>query len=199
MSSVLKTTHSDSTTATKMLVGFSGLGRSGKDTAGAYLIAKGYRHGSFAIHLKRALAAMFGMSLEEVEYWKQNDDANVPGFNMTMRVMQQTLGTEWGRDIIDPDCWVKLTEREFDTANTPMVITDVRFENEAKWIRSRGGLVCHLRREDRTAINNASHVSEAGINIPHGDDAVIDNNGTLDDLYASIEALREHYDWLVNE
>jgi hypothetical protein len=41
------------------------------------------------------------------------------------------------------------------------VVSDLRFENEAAFIRQRGGVVIHISRESATEVN--PHVSEAGI------------------------------------
>jgi len=201
MSNALKITPSDLSSRTN-IIGVSGPARVGKDTAGEYLVNKGYRHLSFAIHLKRAISAMLGYSLDEVDRLKVMDKTHVPGFNVTMRHMQQTLGTEWGRDLIDPDMWVKCTEIEMLSGNNPkVVITDVRFENEAAWVRKMNGLVVHLSRNDRELTDNPGHASEAGIEFREGDIRV-GNNGNVADLHFKIDEILNPsgatYDWMAS-
>ncbi|MEB2401662.1 MAG: deoxynucleotide monophosphate kinase [Alcaligenaceae bacterium] len=64
-----------------------------------------------------------------------------------------------------------------------LVLKDIRFENEAGYIRRRGGQVWHIRRSTRRIDD---HSSEHGIAIAPGD-VVIDNNGTLDQLARQVE------------
>ena len=52
-----------------------------------------------------------------------------------------------------------------------LVITDCRFENEAKWTREQGGVVIEIRRPGIVAND---HVSNKGVANP---EFVIDNNG----------------------
>ena len=65
-----------------------------------------------------------------------------------------------------------------------VVISDVRMANEAAFIRERGGLVLHVKRDAAAAVR--SHSSEAGVAV-HPGDVVIPNNGTLDELYARVD------------
>jgi len=64
-----------------------------------------------------------------------------------------------------------------------LVLKDIRFENEASYIRRRGGLVWHIRRSTQRIDD---HSSEHGIAIAPGD-TVIDNNGTLDQLAGRVD------------
>ena len=196
MSSELKTTPLDLSSRSKIL-GLAGPARCGKSTAGEYFVEKGFRQLSFAIHLKRAIAAMLNMSLDEVEFYKVNEQIKVPGFNANMRVMQQTLGTEWGRELIDPDIWVKCTEIEMLSGPAPVVITDVRFENEAAWIRDQGGIILHIDRPGLKSIEAQNHKSERGLDIKVCD-WIIYNEGSVEDFRKSLAAAREHYDWMVS-
>jgi hypothetical protein len=56
-----------------------------------------------------------------------------------------------------------------------VVIADVRFPNEAEWIRAQGGEVWRIVREPATQA--AAHASEQGI-PPELIDRTIDNTGT---------------------
>jgi hypothetical protein len=94
----------------------------------------------------------------------------------------QTLGTEWGRGLIHPDLWLLIAEKEVEAIHASgyhAAITDVRFENDAKFIREHGGVVWHIKRDSVTPVN--AHVSEQGITFVKGD-VLIDNNGSIDDL-----------------
>jgi membrane glycosyltransferase len=94
----------------------------------------------------------------------------------------QTLGTEWGRELIDPDIWVKAFNFRYWGHNC--IITDVRFNNEAEYVRETG-LIVHVK--GRGGIPG-SHKSEDGIEEAPGD-VVIWNNQSERILQQRIEDL----------
>lgn len=57
-----------------------------------------------------------------------------------VRLFLQRLGTEGVRSL-DPDFWVRIASQRMDARTGPLVVTDVRFPNEAEAITSRGGLL----------------------------------------------------------
>ena len=68
------------------------------------------------------------------------------------------------------------------------MITDVRFANEARWIREKGGIVVYINRQQKEIEANG-HSSENGLT---GDDVdvYIQNDGTINDLYEQIENIQ---------
>lgn len=87
----------------------------------------------------------------------------------------QTLGTEWGRDLIHPDLWADLWRYRAEAvlATGRAVLNDsVRFENEAAAIRALGGVVVRL--VGRSGDLAPAHASEAGV----GADFEVSNGGT---------------------
>ncbi|WP_430491712.1 deoxynucleotide monophosphate kinase [Pseudomonas fulva] len=73
-----------------------------------------------------------------------------------------------------------------DTTNKQVIIIkDIRFENEAEYIRSIDGSIWHIVRDNAEPVKQ--HSSEHGIQI-HPSDIVIHNNGTLDDYKAQLDA-----------
>lgn len=153
------------------LIGIAGQARSGKDTLAGYLLFNliGWTHSSFADPLK-AMLTVIGVDC--------SDDAKAvvdDVFGVTPRHMMQTLGTEWGRHMINGDIWVKVFARL--NAGKCVIVPDVRFENEAALVREHGVLI-HLT--GRGGIEG-NHVSENPIEFKEGD-IVIDNSGSLDFL-----------------
>lgn len=65
-----------------------------------------------------------------------------------------------------------------------VIIKDVRFENEADFIRSHNGNIWHVKRDNTVRVLN--HSSENGIEIKQGD-IIIDNNGSLMELESTVE------------
>ena len=87
-------------------------------------------------------------------------------YGQTYRYLAQTLGTEWGRELIHPDLWIMCLKYRLQKTYSPIIIDDVRFENEAKFIREHGQLfyIHNNNVPEETIINKdeQQHISEAG-------------------------------------
>jgi CRP/FNR family transcriptional regulator len=59
----------------------------------------------------------------------------------------QTLGTEWGRQCMDADIWVRAWAARAALL-TSAVADDVRFQNEADMIRNLGGVIIRVMRSE---------------------------------------------------
>lgn len=170
------------------LIGFTGKAGVGKDTAAAHVREHyGFKHYAFAWPIKAMLEAM---GLPEKDYLdRASKEAVIPAYGVSYRVLAQTLGTEWGR-ARHPDFWLitaQLHHAAAEAAGYPgIVISDVRFENEAAWIRSVGGVVVHIEGRATTLEGTtAQHASEAGIAYVPGDLRVW-NDSTIQDLYDDV-------------
>lgn len=103
---------------------------------------------SMASPLKEGVKAMFSWTDEHV--YGPLKQATCPAIGVTPRYAQQTLGTEWGRGMIDTDVWPKAMGRLIDTMYVQrdvVFIDDIRFENEMEWVKARGGICVLLTRE----------------------------------------------------
>jgi hypothetical protein len=65
-----------------------------------------------------------------------------------------------------------------------ILIKDIRFENEAEFLRQHNGIIWHVLRNNAQKVK--AHASELGIAI-QAEDVVIDNNGTLEQLNSMVE------------
>ena len=75
---------------------------------------------------------------------------------------------------LDPDIWIKLTlESEYKIAPDILIITDVRFKNEAKAIKDSGGILIRME-SDRS--EEDTHKSETDLDYYNNFDLVINNN-----------------------
>lgn len=172
-----------------LLIGLHGLARTGKDTAASYLAEQFMLYSyAFADPLKAAVAQLFNLSHDHME--GSLKETLLPGIGKSPRQLMQLLGTEWGRQQVHPELWLLLATQNISyqmvidqTHYAGVVIRDVRFENEAEWIRRQGGHVVHILRPDAAAV--AAHSSESGIAI-HDNDFTVHNEGTLDDLYRQL-------------
>lgn len=173
------------------IIGLTGVARAGKDSVAQCLRdLYGYRQESFAAPIREFVARILGCDLATLESIKEKPIAWLGG--TTPRWMMQTVGTEWGRRTIDPDLWVKACmHRVADHINlgSRVVISDVRFDNEAENIIARGGHVWRIERPGAGSVSSA-HASEAGIHdnlVTH----TLQNVGTLVDLRITVVRVLE--------
>jgi hypothetical protein len=106
---------------------------------------------------------------------------------MSPRQAMQTLGTEWGRDIMGEDFWVRIMENRLNFYfDMPVVVDDLRFPNEYHMLRKRGAKIVRIQRDSIKDVG--SHPSE-GLLDGFEFDVTINNNGTLEGLYAYADSL----------
>lgn len=105
---------------------------------------------------------------------------------LTPREALQVLGTEGGRHIHE-DSWVRLLLKNVAESHAPLtVVTDIRYDNEARAVKEAGGVIWRLDRASAGLKGAAaSHASERGISEELVD-MVLDNNGSLDELKTTV-------------
>jgi len=170
-----------------MIIGFSGKMGSGKTTAAKYLVQHhGFHRVRFAGPLK-AMMASLGLSNEEIEgNLKEKQCELLCG--KTPRWAMQSIGTEWGRDMIGSEVWVNAWHRARQGLEL-VVVDDVRFENEAAAIKAAGGLLVRIERAADTIDSELVHTSEQQ---NFDCDRTIRNvDGFVSCLYGEIQAILE--------
>jgi hypothetical protein len=150
-----------------MIIGLHGSKRSGKDTAYKF-IQSAYPHAqrlAFADKIKESLAALFGVSIREINTLKEERgvfkiESQSFEHSYTWRSFAQRYGTEAHRDIFGENFWVDMIlPKEPNVPDEELwVITDVRFENEAERIKHLGGHIICINRPN--LFYNDSHISE---------------------------------------
>jgi hypothetical protein len=162
------------------LVALTGAAGSGKSTATRYLVEHhGYTLVKFAGPLKDMLRAI-GLDDDEIEGGLKEAPSEML-CGKTPRHAMQTLGTQWGRDCIGEDFWIRLWRYRAAMVGGRVVVDDCRFPNEAQAIRELGGIIIKLDGRGGIAGN---HASEAGCG-QH--DAIVTNDGGIVELYAAVE------------
>lgn len=176
------------------LIGIHGPLNGGKDTVAAYIQSRhaGFRKYAFAQPIKQACNVLFGFTQEQIEDRAKKEEVD-PFWGFTPRKAMQLLGTEYGRNMLRDDLWIKRAEVEINNNqkigyNT--IITDVRFENEAVWLRSRpNAILIYLQVPGLVRDERYKHASEAGISMDPSDIVIVnDKSEGLKALYEQIDA-----------
>lgn len=139
-----------------MIIGLVGFAGSGKGSVGDVLADKySFKKFAFADTLKDTVSTMFGWRRELLEgdtdesrafretpdlFWSARFDEDV-----TPRMILQKMGTEAIRNVFHEDFWVHALAKRIENEKN-VVITDVRFPNEVKFIRDSGGFIVRVVR-----------------------------------------------------
>lgn len=179
------------------LIGLTGRAGAGKDTAALGPInVFGYTRVTFGDQVKHMLAA--GLDLDiEIFHDPILKEQPIDWLGKSPRQLMQTLGTDWGRRMAHPRIWVLLLERLLAAAphGTRIIVPDVRFEDEADFIRTHGGEVWHVQPTgDRRTTQHAEHASERGIAFNTEQDRVLINNAGIHALQSAACAMAAEYE-----
>jgi hypothetical protein len=183
------------------VIGLTGLKGSGKDTIAAHLIKSyGFERRAFADKLKESAAALLKLEPQHFEVLKNSPDIllAIGSFkqdgmfemivSQSTREFLQRYGTESHRDVFGQDFWVnQLLPMDGFYTDRNVVITDVRFVNEADRIHALKGYVVRVV---RTLFNAESdlHASEQE-QLSIKSDYELDNTGYLWELPRKIDLM----------
>lgn len=194
-----------------MIIGIAGKARSGKNQLAKFLIEefekkynRKFYEASFANELKHMCKFQFGLIDDQLwggkkesadkrfprSKWKHLDGGTMT--HWTPREIMQEVGAFYRK--IDYDFWVKrLKEFVYNESlkgNEDFIITDVRYINEAEFVKNKKGILVHINRDVANEIHGADHESETGLDVYEDFDIIINNNGSLSGLRrASHEAV----------
>lgn len=167
------------------LLGLTGLKQSGKDTVlkciRELMPNKLITRVNFADTLKAEVANACGV---EVDYI----DANKEHF----RLILQGWGTDFRRQLYGEDYWlIRWANSVNRLVPTPhiLVVTDVRFLNEAGLVRTLNGIVWRVVRAHVTSDLHQSETEQNSIKV----DATIINSSSLDNLKQQTKTLLEQH------
>ena len=177
------------------LIGFGHKAQSGKDTAAEILVAEyGWVQLGFSDALKEL--ALFVNPVVEGHNHRMDSTFRRQGFTWEelkripeVRRFLQFLG-EGARQILGQDVWVDALRRRLiplgeDGIVPGIVITDMRYPNEARMIQELGGTTVRVDREGAGAGNYISETALDGFDY----DVVFDNNHSKGLLWDQVEAL----------
>lgn len=186
----------------KALLGLAGQARSGKDTVASIVetilkeeVPELHIHrDAFANRLKRSAANALGYKFDTIEEYRDWSDHIKENCEVTVvdvqgngkhtenkisgRQFLQFYGTEAHREIFGSEFWVEALLENPPECDV-LVITDVRFPNEAEAIRELGGEVWEIRRPETSA--EPTHASEQPLSDDLIDFRILNDRG-LDEL-----------------
>lgn len=176
-----------------MLIGLVGKKRAGKDSFASRLTsAHGFVRYAFADPLKALMLDLDpfidaehirpGVRLSEVVGeigWEQAKE--IP----EVRRLLQAHG-DAARRHIGEDVWLSATMEAVLREPRPVVVTDVRYPNEASAIEAQGGTLVRIVRPGRQ--DNDNHITETALDGWRTAFVVL-NSGTLDELYRHADAI----------
>lgn len=169
------------------VIGIAGYKGSGKSTVSNFFVQNyGCHRLAFADPIKKMLSAL---GLSDQQLYGENKEEPTPLLDgHTARYAMQTLGTEWGRMMIGPKVWINAWKYHADKIwqrhpTAAIVVDDVRFCDEADFIRSHGGVVIKVV---RPGCASSDHASESQIEDLNSD-ALIMNTGSVFDLRQAVD------------
>jgi hypothetical protein len=179
-----------------MIIGLSGYARSGKDTvAGMLMGLHGYERVAFADKIRELLYEMDPLVMHNYMDFRLQDVIDSKGWETAktefpeVRRLLQDLGVS-ARKLFGDTFWVDQVVGQFGHSwwgyDTNVVITDVRFTNEAQAIKGKGGQIWRISRPGTEAIND--HVSEHDLD-GWDFDVVIENDSDMPALIKKIKTL----------
>jgi hypothetical protein len=173
----------------KLIALYSSAPQSGKSTVAGYLDSRGYQCLKFAQPIKDMICMLLmhdGYKIEQARKMvEEGKNTPIPfAFaGKTPRELQQTLGTEWGRNTVNKELWVGLMVNKILSSKVPVVVDDMRFPDEYDCLKGLGALMVRVDRPGATKPNG--HSSEGALDA-HDFDVVLENMGTLSDLRDSV-------------
>jgi hypothetical protein len=164
------------------IIGLSGVARSGKTHVAKLLFANyNILPWASANHIKLSAYAQkhCKWTLHDFFYGEKPSE---------LRQYLQQLGTEMGRDVYGNQYWIKqvegfvfIAEHEFGALGVS--VGDIRFPDEADFVRSLGGIVLKIER-DGAGLSGGLETHRSEVLVSQTEfDGVIDNSGFPEDKY----------------
>jgi hypothetical protein len=109
---------------------------------------------------------------------------------VTYREALQFFGDKF-RSEYGQDFWIRMLKSDLVSESTCLsIITDVRYKNEADFIKSNKGILIRVDRpEIQVSRSISSHSSETELDNYPNFDYIIENNGTLEELESKVRLI----------
>ena len=174
--------------------------RTGKDTTADYICERlGCKKHALATPLKELVCAMFGMDMEKLDEYKNEgfhmkaqklntEDYQIleATLDVTFRSILQRCGDEQKR-FFGLDAYMRKLHEKLIHEDV-IVVPDVRLKEEQKWLMNNTNVTFIKIDRFVTPDKDSMHRTEKEVN-ELGYDIVLDNNGTIKELYAKIDTI----------
>jgi hypothetical protein len=169
-----------------MIIGVIGKKYHGKDTCADYIVNNyDFIKKAYADPIKRICKNELKFTDEQL-YGNKKEDID-PRWGFSPREAMQKIGTQGFRELRE-DIWVKIMEMNFEL-NKNIVISDVRFKNEADLVKKYNGILIKIKRLNMNDIDN--HESEKYINDIIYDYEII-NDADLNSIYNKLDDIMKN-------
>lgn len=175
-----------------------------------YVITRQYQSAGYDYLYKKYY---FTTQDEADSFEDQTSDSAITYEPITVRQLLQQVGTDAMRDVIHPNAWINALFVDYEPLNLRnglrgiedrkeanliypnWIISDVRFPNELKAIKDRGGIVIRVNRLETFMENKAKSMKDGNYEVHQSEialddatfDYIINNDGTLDDLLNKVK------------
>lgn len=130
-------------------------------------------------------------------YTQADKNVFLPEWGMTLGEILQKIGTECLRNNFDQDVWVKSLISKIQHTDNHVIISDVRFKNEADSLKQLDGLIFRIEGDPvgirANSTRDLNHPSEIDMDDYENYDEIIYNNGTISDLRNKLQELINKY------
>jgi hypothetical protein len=175
-----------------LIIGISGKIGTGKDTVAREIIKAfpefNFRKVSFGYNVKKIVSILTGIDMRTILSRKIKNEYQSE-WELTIGEMFQIVGTDAIRDNLSENAWIySLFNNVKDGEN--IIITDVRFKNEAYSILNRGGYLIRLTGDsivDDT--RKREHKSETELDNFNMFDIIFENKPPISNIKKLIEEL----------
>lgn len=181
------------------LIGLTGPAGSGKNTVARFLCeTQGFVQIAFADPMRDAVKAMFGLTDEDFSD-REKKETIIPWIGCSPRELLVGIG-DWARGTIDEEIMIFIASRRMQRVKADavlsyiqgIVISDIRLDNEANWLRYQGCELWHIHRTTMAysglATNVRSHATERGVERQEGD-RIIHNDSSIDQLLEHVGSI----------
>ena len=168
-------------------IAFVGYKGCGKTTACTHLKHKyGMAPMSFSAPLKDMLRVI-GVPESSLSGTQEQKESPLSEFSgVSGRKMMQTLGTEWGRNLVYSNIWVDLFIKNSENLPKSQVVDDARFPNEIEALRKSGFYIVRVSRSELSS--NDAHESEKHVSRIVPDEELV-NDSSLVSFLENVDAL----------
>lgn len=125
-----------------------------------------------------------------LKYLKNKDYSFLQTKYLTIRQLMQCFGTEIVRGLFGDNFWV---ERTLKNPCENLIISDLRFEVELDALRKHNAIILYINNPTCKPTGHASESEVLEMNENHEFDYIINNSGSLEDLFNQVARLCERF------